>query len=55
MELKTIKETAKELRMTEMWIRKKIYAGKIKHVRLGGRYFVPDDEINRCKTEGVEK
>ncbi|MCW7076402.1 MAG: helix-turn-helix domain-containing protein [Candidatus Syntrophoarchaeum sp.] len=54
MELKTVKETARELRMTTVWVRQKIHAGKIRCVRMGGKYFVPRDEVNRCKTEGVE-
>jgi excisionase family DNA binding protein len=54
-ELFTVKEAADELRMTDVWLRKKIHEGKIKFIMMGGKYFISKDEIERCKKEGVEK
>jgi excisionase family DNA binding protein len=53
--LLTIKESADALRMTDVWLRKKIHEGKIKFIMMGGKYFISKNEIERCRREGVEK
>jgi excisionase family DNA binding protein len=52
--LLTVREAAQELRMAELWVRKKIHEGRIKHIKMGGRYFISQEEITRCKKDGIE-
>ena len=53
-DLLTVTEAAKELRMAPLWIRQKIKAKEIKFIKLGGRYFISKEEIERCKKDGVK-
>jgi len=53
-DLLTVIEIAKELRMAPLWVRQKIKAGEIKFIKLGGRYFISKEELERCKKKGVK-
>jgi len=50
----TIEETAKELRMSAIWVREKIAQKKIKTIRMGRNIFVSEDEMKKMKEKGVE-
>lgn len=52
---RSIIETAIDLRMSPAWVRYKIKQGKIKVIRMGNKFYVTQDEINRMQREGVEK
>lgn len=50
--LKTVREAAELIGLTEMTLRNWIYQGKIRAVKVGGfRVYIPDEEINRVTKE----
>lgn len=46
---KTIRETVAEGFKSESWIRHGIRLGKIRTVKVGNIYLIPDDEVHRLK------
>lgn len=48
-------ETAKKIRMSLSWVSNKVKEKKINVVRLGGKIFVTEQEIERILREGVAK
>lgn len=53
MPYKTTKELAEEFRVAESTIKRKIYAGKIKAIKIGRDWKIPEEEFERLKKEGV--
>lgn len=51
----TVKEAAKELRMSVTWMRTAINADKVNVTRLGAKIFIDTVEIDRIKKEGIKK
>ena len=51
----TVEETSQKIRMSITWIRQKITAKKINVIRVGGKVFISQTEIDRINTDGVEK
>lgn len=48
-----IGEVAKELKVSEMTIRRYIDCGKIKAIKLGGLIRIDESELERIKKEGL--
>ncbi|MBL0716408.1 MAG: helix-turn-helix domain-containing protein [Desulfosarcina sp.] len=51
----TPEEAAKKIRMSTSWVRQQITAKKINVIRIGGKIFISQDEIDKINTKGVEK
>ena len=51
MEFKTANEVADELRVTVVTIKRMIYEGKIKAFKVGNRWRIPQEEIDRITKE----
>lgn len=54
MDLYKLQDAAEELEVSASWLDKKIRAGKIAVIWMGGTRRITDAEIKRIKTEGVE-
>lgn len=50
----TIPESAKKARIGESSLWRHIRAGKIKTIKIGGRTFIADAELNRVITSGTD-
>lgn len=48
----SLKELAKELRLSENTVRRAIKAGRIKAVKLGKQFRISEAEVERIKKEG---
>jgi excisionase family DNA binding protein len=52
--LRSVANAAKQLSVSEDFIRQRIKDGKIKSVRLGDRAMIPAEEVDRIVRDGVE-
>ena len=53
MELYTIPEAAKKLRMSTAWMRQKIFRKEIKHLKIGRRVFIPESTVKEILEQSV--
>ena len=51
--LYTIEEVAKELKISEITVRRMIQYGVLKAVKIGVQWRIPQDEVDRVKREGT--
>ena len=51
-QLNSVKEAAKRLKVSEALIRKWVYEGRVKPIRLGRRVFLSDEELIRVIEAG---
>lgn len=49
----TIKEAAKKTRLSQAWFRQRVYEKKIKHLRIGGRIFIPVEVVASLLKDGI--
>lgn len=54
LELLTVEETAEALRLSGEGLRRMLRLGRVKSVKIGRRYFVSREEVNRIKREGTQ-
>jgi excisionase family DNA binding protein len=53
MKLYTIPEASTKTRMSNAWIRKKIYQREIRYLKIGRRVFIPESTIDKILKESV--
>jgi len=49
----TIKEGADRLKMSTAWLRKKIFTGELRHMKIGRRVFIPESVLEEILTHSV--
>ena len=49
----TIKEAADRLKMSTAWLRKKIFTGELRHMKIGRRVFIPESVLEEILTHSV--
>ena len=49
----TLKEAAKESRMSESWWRQKIFRKEVRYLKIGRRIFIPESTINELVANSV--
>jgi excisionase family DNA binding protein len=50
---KTVQEIAKEFGVNEITVKRMIYSKKIKAIKIGNSWRIPNEEFERIKKEGV--
>jgi len=49
----TIREAARELRMSEAWLRQKIFRKEIRHLKIGRRVFILQATLEKLLDDSV--
>lgn len=49
----TIREAADRLKMSAAWIRKKIFTGELRYLKIGRRVFIPESVLESIITDSI--